>query len=85
MDSCDGDITGWSASGQLAWMPAHEDRSVIGHGLKSNGERVSFVDWCANRMADIVDNPVLYLDMSQEKRDSIIKETTWLDQRFIIE
>ena len=36
----------------LVWMPAHLARSMVGESKLSNGQRLSTVDWRANRLVD---------------------------------
>jgi hypothetical protein len=46
----DGDIT--TLDGKLVWMPAHQNQKAIGERFKSNGHRISNIDFRANRLVD---------------------------------
>ena len=48
----DGSISRLAAEGLLVWMPAHQTTSAIGNRILSNGEKLSTVDWRANRLVD---------------------------------
>ena len=41
-----------SRQGHLVWMPAHQSLAMVGEKHLSSGERLSFVDWRANRLVD---------------------------------
>ena len=38
----------------LVWMPAHQSIATIGEGKLSNGQRLSALDWRANRFVDVL-------------------------------
>ena len=46
----DGDVT--KLADKLVWMPAHQGTSAIGYIIKSNGKRLSSIDYRANRLVD---------------------------------
>ena len=48
----DGDLQQLARSERLVWMPAHQTLQAVGERKLSSGERLSFVDWRANRLAD---------------------------------
>ena len=48
----DGDIQQLGDSSALVWVPAHMSPSSIGQSKRSDGARLSHVDWRANRLAD---------------------------------
>jgi len=39
---------------RLTWMPAHGSRSCVGAAVKSDGNPVTYYDWRANRLADLL-------------------------------
>ena len=36
----------------MVWRPAHQNAAAIGHRIKSNGKRLSCIDFRANRLVD---------------------------------
>ena len=48
----DGDIQKLSDSSTLIWVPAHMSPSSIGEAKRSDGARLTHIDWRANRLAD---------------------------------
>jgi len=48
----DGDIQQLGDSSTLVWVPAHTSPSSIGEVKRSDGARLTHVDWRANRLAD---------------------------------
>jgi len=48
----DTDIAELTTRGKLVWMPAHLNAAMIGERKLSNGQRLSTIDWRANRLAD---------------------------------
>ena len=50
--SMDGSISELVDQGLLVWMPSHQTTASIGKRDLSNGEKLSVVDWRANRLVD---------------------------------
>ena len=50
----DGKLSTLLEDGKLTWMPAHKSLDVIPSLCKSDGSRVSVVDWRANQLADVL-------------------------------
>ena len=48
----DGDIQQLAGSTALVWVPAHTSPSSIGEAKRSDGARLTHIDWRANRLAD---------------------------------
>lgn len=48
----DGDIQQLGDSSTLVWVPAHTSPSSIGEAKRSDGARLTHIDWRANRLAD---------------------------------
>ena len=48
----DGDLQQRGDSSTLVWVPAHTSPSSIGEAKRSDGARMTHVDWRANRLAD---------------------------------
>ena len=48
----DGDLSRLYTHRVLVWMPAHKAVSAVGEALRSDGKRLSYIDWRANRLAD---------------------------------
>ena len=48
----DGDICRLVREGKLVWMPSHQPMTAIGEVKLSNGQRLTAVEWRANRLAD---------------------------------
>ncbi len=46
------DIATLMQADKLAWVPAHKSLSAVGEVTLSNGNRLSMVDWRANRLVD---------------------------------
>ena len=53
-DSLDGDIGVLVRDGHLNWIPAHLSLRAVGERRLPNGDRLSMVDWRANRLVDIL-------------------------------
>jgi hypothetical protein len=51
-NAMDGNISSLVVDGLLVWMPAHQTTAAIGTRVLSNGERLSAIDWRANRLVD---------------------------------
>jgi hypothetical protein len=52
--SLDGNLASLVEGERLVWMPAHQTSADTARRVKSNGQPVSYVDWRANRLADVV-------------------------------
>ena len=48
----DGDFAALHSSGRLVWMPAHTSLASVAEVKLSNGQRLSCIDWRANRSVD---------------------------------
>ena len=48
----DGEIQQLGDNSTLIWMPAHSAATAIGEAKRSDGARVTSVDWRANRLSD---------------------------------
>ena len=48
----DGDFAALHSSGRLVWMPAHTSLASVAEVRLSNGQRLSCIDWRANRLVD---------------------------------
>ena len=48
----DGDIQQLGDNSALVWVPAHTSPSAIGEAKRSDGARLTHIDWRANRLAD---------------------------------
>ena len=46
------DISCIVSDGRLVWMPAHLSRKMVGEVKLGNGQRLSHIDWRANRLVD---------------------------------
>ena len=46
------DISCIVSDGRLVWMPAHLSRKMVGEIKLGNGQRLSHIDWRANRLVD---------------------------------
>ncbi len=51
-NALDGDIQQLGDSSTLVWVPAHTSPSSIGEVKRSDGTRLTHIDWRANRLAD---------------------------------
>ena len=51
-NAMDGNISRLRSDGLLVWVPAHQSSAAIGIKVLSNGDKLSDVDWRANRLAD---------------------------------
>ena len=51
-NALDGDICQLMGHKLLVWMPAHQSTAAIGSRTLSNGDRMSVIDWRANRLVD---------------------------------
>ena len=50
----DVDIASLVDGGLLAWVPAHKTLKAVGEAKDSNGNRLTIVDWRANRLVDML-------------------------------
>ena len=50
----DGNIGKLVEDGLLVWMPAHQTSAGVGVKVLSDGRRLSWIDWRANRLVDAV-------------------------------
>jgi hypothetical protein len=48
------DVVTLVVGGKLVWIPAHKSASAVGESKLSNGDRMSYVDWKANRLVDLL-------------------------------
>jgi len=48
------DVATLVIGGKLVWIPAHKSASAVGESKLSNGDRMSYVDWRANRLVDLL-------------------------------
>ncbi len=48
----DGDLQQLADNTTLVWVPAHTSPAAVGEAKRSDGQRLSHVDWRANRLAD---------------------------------
>ena len=48
----DEDVSSLVLSGKLVWLPAHCARTNVGQSKLSNGQRMTAIDWRANRLVD---------------------------------
>jgi hypothetical protein len=51
-NALDGDIQILGDNSSLIWLPAHTAPSAIGEAKRSDGARVTHIDWRANRLGD---------------------------------
>jgi len=52
LQSLAGSSSSGHSSGRLVWMPAHQTLAAVGERKLSSGQRLSHVDWRANRLVD---------------------------------
>jgi hypothetical protein len=48
------DIADMVSCGKLVWVPAHKSHRAIGEAKKGDGQRLTAVDWRANRLVDLL-------------------------------
>jgi len=48
----DGNISKLVEEGLLVWMPAHQSSAAVGVKVLSDGRKLSWIDWKANRLVD---------------------------------
>ena len=49
LENADGDTVS-----RVCWMPAHKSKGAIGNVVKSDGSTVTFIEWRANRLVDVL-------------------------------
>jgi hypothetical protein len=76
----DGDISRLANHRVLVWMPAHKGARAIGEAKRSDGQRLSHIDWRANRLVDGLAKQAAEANQAAQMTLSLLesaREATW--------